>query len=187
MFVFYYLHYVLWYVLQCGMYSCLFFLPVCGLQKESICSTLFYKMIKYSIKDLYEESRGLIDVVVPFLKGRVSVDEKTKELHLASDLLDEKSRIKVLLYMLGKKVVALSVSDLDSGPGQCAASAKSTIASLHISKGQADGAFQALKREGMIEVFDRGKKGEVFYHIPDYRVLQAIKIVENALVVPGDS
>ena len=153
-----------------------------GLTNESINSILYSIMAKHNIKELYEEPEELIDVIVPLLKGRVSIDEGTKEPFLATDLLTEKSRIVILLYMLGKKAVFFSFSDLD--PDRYGASAKGVAESLCMSKGQADGAFNTLKQEGIIEVFHRGKRKEVFYNIPNRRVLQAVKIIEDVLMVP---
>lgn len=130
-----------------------------------------------AISELFAEPERLVDLIVPALKGNVSIDKKTLEPFLSSvDLMKEKTRIKALWYLLGKKAVELSSERVDGD--QVGVSAIKLADALRITKGQSDGAVNALKQEGMITVFaKRGK--EVLYHIPDHMVTSAMEVVQG--------
>ena len=125
------------------------------------------------IEDLYEENPDtLINIIVSFLKGRVSIIKETKEPTLSAEIIQENTRTKILYYLLGKKIIALSFPDADSG--QHGASATTISSALHLSKGSADGLFYNLRNERIIE--EMGKKGrEVLYHIPNHKVLDVVQ------------
>ncbi len=130
-----------------------------------------------TINDLFAEPKELLDSIVPALKSKVSIDQKTLEPALSSaDVIKEKTRIKALWYLLAKKAVELSPEAAKGD--QIGMSAIKLADALRLTKGQSDGAVNTLKREGVITVFTKRGK-EVLYHIPDHMVETAIKIVQE--------
>ncbi len=137
--------------------------------------------IKHTINELFEKNpESLVDILIPFLKGKISIVEETKEPHLSTDLVKEKTRMKVLYYLLGKKVVALSFPGIDMK--QIGISATDLANVLSITKGQVDGIFHSLKKERFIEILNQDKKqerGRVSYHIPNHKVLIVMEILQT--------
>ena len=135
---------------------------------------------KHTINELFEKNpESLVDILIPFLKGKISIVEETKEPHLSTNLMKENARIKVLYYLLGKKVVALSFPGIDMKPVGISAIDLANV--LSITKGQVDGIFHSLKKERVIEILNQDKKQEgkkVSYHIPNHKVLMVMEILQ---------
>ena len=134
---------------------------------------------EHTIAELYKnEEESLLDVLIPFLKDKVSIMEKTKKPNLSADMLDEDTMTKVLYHLLGEKVISLSFPDAE----QHGVSSVELAPALYITKNQSDGVFNKLKKEKIIEPTRQGGKGsggKVFYHIPDHKVLKVIKTLET--------
>ena len=131
-----------------------------------------------AINELYGKPKDITELVVPILKGKVFIDEATREISIAPDVVSEKTRIKVLLYLLGKKVIKANFPNLSID--QYGTSAKDVIKPLYISKAQSDGAFNTLKNEngGIIDALERNGK-EVLYHIPNHKVLDVVNTLRD--------
>ena len=123
---------------------------------------------RFTINDLYvEKPENMIDVIVPFLRSKVSIVKDTNEVVLSSDLLLHKSaKLKVLYFLLGQCVLVFS------GVGKeelIYSSSKSLQKKIGISKNEADGVVKDLRMKNAIERVGKNNR-EVLYHIPKYRV-----------------
>ncbi len=150
-------------------------------------STGVIEMHTQKIQELYSDDHSsLLDILIPSLKDKVSIDPSTMKPSLSVDLLNMKPKEKCLYYLLGQCVVGLSDRAADSDQGGRGISAATARTELDLSKGEADGAFYALRNGKLIERCGNDNR-QVMYRIPNHRILEVLKLLKIEDGLAGDS
>ena len=131
-----------------------------------------------NIHDLYsKDPSSLLDILIPSLKNKVSIDPTTMKPSLSVDLLKKKPKEKCLYYLLGHCVIEFSSDFTSSDQSLLGVSAATAKTDLNLSKGETDGAFNTLRNDKLIERCGKNSR-HVMYRIPNHRILEVLKLLK---------